>query len=427
MLLFWFELLLGMCSYLSVNIGELTCGVFVSLAHLKSFNSIRVSCVVDLLKQVAVGGQRLTVSDLSPAVHILSIPRVLQKIARIDMGIRTTAWASTWNILIAAANECSGGDADAEAFLAKLDGILDDPSVVLDAIELNGVAKPTIVPKEDAPTGAVADGSEVVIPAADKTEGNNLMSINKLRAEWSLTDGTTVLIIGAFMKAAESMLWDAFMVPCSGKSSTQMSLTHLPFRPDVGLDKILMDGEKLVITETPDTRLTMNYVGTVSRVPTVTSLRLCVVFGEQLYVEGQSHKSSGGGSMLEAFVPAWSVPLASKKEGKQKKVQFLLKTEASVIPFEWTYLVGAKKRQVQTSLVINRLVLADGSATKVFGGTDRIPLARVHEDDPFPAKADLLMPPRPKKLEQNKASASSGEGNTSSPNKVDPKCAHMFR
>ena len=101
--------------------------------------------------------------------------------------------------------------------------------------------------------------------------------------------------------------------------------------------------------------MTFNFVGRVTRVPTMTALPMCEVWGEQLYVEGAQHKYSGT-MMLENFVPAWNVPLAEKKP---KKPQFPMQIEQSMISFDFEYTVGFNKQVQSVPLIINRLVLPD--------------------------------------------------------------------
>ena len=124
-----------------------------------------------------------------------------------------------------------------------------------------------------------------------------------------------MVVLGAFIRAAEAKVWVSTM----GGQSAQAPLGVLPLRPDIGLDKIYIEDNKLWVKQAPDPRLTMNIVGSVTRVPTVTSLPLCCVLGEQLYMEGGPVKTTTTSMAIESFVPAWLVPLAATKPKKQKK------------------------------------------------------------------------------------------------------------
>ena len=62
--------------------------------------------------------------------------------------------------------------------------------------------------------------------------------------------------------------------------------------------------------DAPAGTILLYYVGKVSRTPTAQSLPICVAWGKQFFVEGGPGVKS---PFAETFVPAWHVPLATKK------------------------------------------------------------------------------------------------------------------
>lgn len=345
------------------------------------------------------------------------------------MSVRSSAWASVWNDSLAAAIDSQ----HACELLWKLQSIFTQSSQFVDSVSL-----PPVLAQQQSTThvamepvlGAAATSSAVLGDAAKASvelqphqappAPNKDKTVNKLRAELGFSDGATVLVLGAFMRGAEAKLWSEVMGGSTARPGQATLTSASPFRSDIGLDKIIVDGEQLFIKEAPDQRLTLNFIGRVTRVPTLTSLPLCVVWGEQLYVEGVSHKSSSP-MQIDSYVPAWSVPLAHAKV-KKDKPQYKLKMEESELPYDFAYSVGMKKRKISTSLTVYRLVLADSTGGTVFAGEGRAQIVRQVEGDKFPIKETL---PKPRST----PSASGGLDKTLGPpvDKADAKFGHMWR
>ena len=198
-------------------------------------------------------------------------------------------------------------------------------------------------------------------------------------------------ILGSFTKGVEAYLWKGAM----GVDLIHATLDSEPCRPGMGTDKIYAFDDKLFSSETPDARLCLNYVGAVTRAPTTSSLPLCQIWGEQIYLEGNLCKSSSA-MLIERFLLAWCGPLENTNS-KKKVPQFVLQMEKIKVPFTYRYPLGAKKEKIKVFLDVFRLVVSESSSETVFSGTEKVFVVRQAVGDVFPTKSSMPTAPSSKK------------------------------
>ena len=261
-----------------------------------------------------------------------------------------------------------------------------------------------------AGTGATA----AITPTVD--------TVNKLRSHWTTPSAPACVVIQWFMRSVEARLWAIYC-------GTYASSSTVAILPDAGLDRIVCESEKLWLqVDSRGIGIRLMFVGSVTRTPATTSLKLCELWGETFYVEGAGHAKPTGATG-DRWIPAWTVPLTAapkvpivNKLGKSKPEkatkQLVLQSVPIIAPFEFSFTQGNKTNKVKTSLTLNRFV---GS----YDGADRVPLVRPRSDDPFPDKAQISA-----QLEARKkviANAANQKQNKKGTSTTAEPFKHMFR
>ena len=93
-------------------------------------------------------------------------------------------------------------------------------------------------------------------------------------------------------------------------------------------------------------RLVLNFAGRVTHVPSDGALPLCKVWGIDFYVDGKSYVSPSS----EFFVPAWLVPVVTKKENtNSNQIGLIVEKTSDTFNFKWTQL-GKPHKVIRLSL-----------------------------------------------------------------------------
>lgn len=255
---------------------------------------------------------------------------------------------------------------------------------------------------DSAIANATATGTDATSETSLEKKDTAYSSVTRIRAKLAICDragpAPTLVQMMCFMRSVEALLWRLYSSP---------DLSH-KLKPDTGLDKLLVDhsSEKLLIREgTSD--IVLNYIGKITRVPTVTSLLLCEMWGESFFVEGSGHRSP----LSPDWVPAWSVPLAKpiapesvssgpkKKKPKVPPAVRLEMQKCAPIQFAFKYTHGGVDVTDIAMLQLHQLVLPAGSVVSGVGSAALpIPLVRAAEGDLFTPVKEVAKPTAVNKL-----------------------------
>ena len=220
-------------------------------------------------------------------------------------------------------------------------------------------------------------------------------SLASLRASWPCGDGNPI-VVQHFMKSFEAYLINEFLLGPGrviAKEEGKLPLIpkveggKLPLNHDVGLTDIFVDNNRalganadLFIKASPQ-RFRLNFIGCVTRSPTIGCFPLCTVFDQKFYMS----KDVFGSIDNDIFVPAWLVPqvttvttcepVSEIQSAKRRRTLnsalpsappcVILQPSKSEHTFTYTWIHGAKRVDEAVSFTIHSLLF--DSASNVTG------------------------------------------------------------